>query len=118
MQAGTPALALIEDGHWWVDANFKETDLARIKPGQPATIRLDMYPGTKLDGVVEAISAGSGATFSVLPPENATGNWVKVTQRFPIRIRITSQPNPDKPLRVGASADVTIDTTAPAEGGK
>ena len=58
VQAGTPAFALIEDGHWWVDANFKETDLARIKPGQPATIRLDMYPGTKLDGVVEAISAG------------------------------------------------------------
>ena len=54
----------------------------------------------------------------MLPPENATGNWVKVTQRFPIRIRITSQPDPDKPLRVGASADVNLDTTAPAEGGK
>jgi membrane fusion protein (multidrug efflux system) len=118
VQAGTPAFALIEDGHWWVDANFKETDLARIKPGQPATIRLDMYSGTKLDGVVEAISAGSGASFSVLPPENATGNWVKVTQRFPVRIRITGTPDPDKPLRVGASADVSIDTTAPAEGAK
>jgi len=115
IQAGTPALALIEDGHWWVDANFKETDLARIKPGQKATIRLDMYPGAKLDGVVESISAGSGSTFSVLPPENATGNWVKVTQRFPIRIRITSQPSPDQPLRVGASADVTIDTTETAQ---
>lgn len=114
VQAGTPALALIEDGHWWVDANFKETDLARIKPGQTATIRLDMYPGTKLDGVVESISAGSGSTFSVLPPENATGNWVKVTQRFPIRIRITSESIPDKPLRVGGSADVTIDTTETA----
>jgi len=110
VQAGTPAFALIEDGHWWVDANFKETDLARIKPGQPATIRLDMYPGTMLNGMVESISAGAGSTFSVLPPENATGNWVKVTQRFPIRIRITSEPIPDKPLRVGASADVTIDT--------
>ena len=54
----------------------------------------------------------------MLPPENATGNWVKVTQRFPIRIRITATPNPDKPLRVGASADVTIDTTEPAQGGK
>lgn len=127
VQAGTPAFALVEDGHWWVDANFKETDLARIRPGQPATIRLDMYPGTKLEGVVEAISAGSGASFSVLPPENATGNWVKVTQRFPVRIRITGTPDSDKPLRVGASADVTIDTTvpkpaesttAPAEGGK
>ncbi len=115
IQAGTPAFALIEDGHWWVDANFKETDLARIKPGQTATIRLDMYPGAKLDGEVESISAGSGSTFSVLPPENATGNWVKVTQRFPIRIRITSQPSPDQPLRVGASADVTIDTTETAQ---
>ena len=115
VQAGTPAFALIEDGHWWVDANFKETDLARIKPGQTATIRLDMYPGTKLDGVVESISAGAGSTFSVLPPENATGNWVKVTQRFPIRIRIASEPIPDKPLRVGASADVSIDTTEKAQ---
>ena len=115
IQAGTPAFALIEDGHWWVDANFKETDLARIKPGQKATIRLDMYPGAKLDGMVESISAGSGSTFSVLPPENATGNWVKVTQRFPIRIGITSQPSPDQPLRVGGSADVTIDTTEAAQ---
>jgi membrane fusion protein (multidrug efflux system) len=114
VQAGTPAFALVENSNWWVDANFKETDLGRITPGQPATIRLDMYPGAKLDGVVESISAGSGATFSVLPPENATGNWVKVTQRFPVRIRITGTPDPDKPLRVGASADVTIDTTAPA----
>jgi membrane fusion protein (multidrug efflux system) len=111
VQAGTPVFALVEKGHWWVDANFKETDLGRIKPGQKATIRLDMYQGLNLDGVVESISAGSGATFSVLPPENATGNWVKVTQRFPVRIKITSAPNPDKPLRVGASATVSIDTT-------
>jgi membrane fusion protein (multidrug efflux system) len=111
VQAGTPVFALVEEGHWWVDANFKETDLGRIKPGQKATIRLDMYPGLSLDGAVESISAGSGATFSVLPPENATGNWVKVTQRFPVRIKITSAPNPDKPLRVGASATVSIDTT-------
>ena len=61
---------------------------------------------------MESISAGSGSIFSVLPPENATGNWVKVTQRFPVRIKITSAPDPDKPLRVGASADVTVDTTA------
>jgi len=67
---------------------------------------------------VESISAGSGATFSVLPPENATGNWVKVTQRFPVRIRITSTPDPDKPLRSGSSATVTIDTTETAQGQK
>ena len=116
VQAGTPAFAVIEDGNWWVDANFKETDLGRIKAGQKATVRLDMYSGVTLDGVVESISAGSGASFSVLPPENATGNWVKVTQRFPVRIRITSAPNPDKPLRLGASATVTIDTTETAQG--
>jgi membrane fusion protein (multidrug efflux system) len=118
VQAGTPAFAIVEDGDWWVDANFKETDLGRIKPGQKASIRLDMYPGLTLDGVVESISAGSGATFSVLPPENATGNWVKVTQRFPIRIKITSAPSPDKPLRLGSSATVTIDTTESAQGAK
>jgi len=116
VQAGTPAFAVIEDGNWWVDANFKETDLGRVKTGQKATIRLDMYPDTTLDGVVESISAGSGATFSVLPPENATGNWVKVTQRFPVRLRITSEPIPDKPLRLGASATVRIDTTDTAQG--
>ncbi len=115
VQAGTPALALVEDGNWWVDANFRETDLSRVKPGQKASIKLDMYPGTPLDGVVESISAGSGATFSVLPPENATGNWVKVTQRFPVRIKITSAPDTDRPLRLGASAAVKIDTTEAAK---
>ena len=115
LQSGIPALAVVEDGSWWVDANFKETDLGRVKPGQTATIKLDMYPGTTLEGVVESISAGSGASFSVLPPENATGNWVKVTQRFPVRIRITSKADPDRPLRLGATATVKIDTTEPAQ---
>ena len=108
--AGTPLFAIIEGNPWWVDANFKETDLSRIRVGQAAKIRLDMYPGTTFEGVVESISAGSGATFSVLPAENATGNWVKVTQRFPVRIRFVDPPE-DRPLRVGASATVTVDTT-------
>lgn len=107
---GTPLFAIIEGNPWWVDANFKETDLSRIKIGQKGNIRLDMYPGTVFEGVVDSISAGSGATFSVLPAENASGNWVKVTQRFPVRIRFANLPA-DKPLRVGASATVTIDTT-------
>jgi membrane fusion protein (multidrug efflux system) len=112
VQAGAPLFAIIEANPWWVDANFKETDLARIKVGQKAKIQLDMYPDTTFDGVVDSISAGSGAAFSVLPPENATGNWVKVTQRFPVRITIANPPtDADKPLRVGASASVTIDTT-------
>jgi membrane fusion protein, multidrug efflux system len=116
VQAGTPALAVVEAGNWWVDANFKETDLGRIRPGQPATLWLDMYPGMTLEGQVESISAGSGATFSVLPPENATGNWVKVTQRFPVRVKITSEPDPAKPLRLGASATVKVDTTVETQG--
>lgn len=115
LQAGSPALAVVEDSSWWVDANFKETDLGRVKPGQTAAISLDMYPGMTLEGVVESISPGSGASFSVLPPENATGNWVKVTQRFPVRIRITSKADPDRPLRLGATATVKIDTTEPAQ---
>ncbi|MGB6767279.1 MAG: HlyD family secretion protein [Methyloceanibacter sp.] len=110
VQAGAPLFAIIEANRWWVDANFKETDLARIKVGQPATVRLDMYPGVNFDGTVESISSGSGASFSVLPPENASGNWVKVTQRFPVRISVANPPA-DKPLRVGASATVMIDTT-------
>ena len=110
VQAGAPLFAIIEANRWWVDANFKETDLARIEVGQPATVYLDMYPGVTFDGTVESISSGSGAAFSVLPPENASGNWVKVTQRFPVRISLTNPPA-DKPLRVGASTTVTIDTT-------
>lgn len=114
LDAGTPAFPLVESGDWWVDANFKETDLARIKSGQPASIKLDMYPGYEIDGTVESISHGSGASFSVLPPENATGNWVKITQRFPVRITITSTRDPKRPLRVGATANVTVDTTKDA----
>ena len=112
VQAGSPLFAIIEANQWWVNANFKETDVARIRLGQRATVRLDMYPAATFDGVVESISSGSGATFSVLPPENATGNWVKVTQRFPVRIRVTNPPHDAaEPFRVGASATVTIDTT-------
>ncbi len=117
MGAGTPAFPLVEAGDWWVDANFKETDLARIQQGQPATIKLDMYPGYTIEGTVESISPGSGALFSVLPPENATGNWVKVTQRFPVRIKITSTNDPRRPLRVGATATVRVDTTGDSASG-
>ncbi|MGD9866407.1 MAG: efflux RND transporter periplasmic adaptor subunit [Hyphomicrobiales bacterium] len=115
-QPGRPLVTIVENGAWWVDANFKETDLTRIRPGQKATIRIDMYPGLMLEGVVDSISAGSGAVFSLLPPENATGNWVKVTQRFTVRVSIPKPPvDRDRPLRVGASALVTVDTTETAK---
>lgn len=106
---GQTLFALVDTSEWWVDANFKETDLKRIHPGEPATITLDMYPDAKLHGAVESVSPASGAAFSLLPPENATGNWVKVTQRFPIKVRILD-PDPKLFLRIGASSTVTIDT--------
>jgi len=108
---GTDLFALIDTCHYWVDANFKETDLKRIHPGQSAVVVFDMYPEVKFKGQVESISGGSGAAFSLLPPENATGNWVKVTQRFPVRIKLPiSALSVSYPIRVGASADVTINT--------
>ena len=109
--SGQPLFVLIEDNVWWVEANFKETELQRIHQGQAATIGIDIYPHKKFQGVVTAISSGSGAAFSILPPENATGNWVKVTQRFPVRILIKNT-DPRYPLRVGASCDVTIDANS------
>jgi membrane fusion protein, multidrug efflux system len=106
--AGQPLLALVETDDVWVDANFKETELPRIRPGQPAKVTVDLHPGTTFSGRVESLGPASSAAFSLLPPENATGNWVKVTQRFPVRVHLID-PLPD--LRLGASSEVTIDTT-------
>lgn len=110
-RAGTPLFALVCSDKFWIGANFKETQLERIKPGQPVDIRLDMYPDRHFEGRVEAISPASGVAFSLLPPQNATGNWVKVTQRVPVRIAVTSL-DPNYPMRVGTSATVTVNTTA------
>jgi membrane fusion protein (multidrug efflux system) len=109
ISAGQQLFPLVEDSPVWVDANFKETALHRVQTGQPATISVDMYPGKTYKGEVESLSPASGVAFALLPPENATGNWVKVTQRFPVRVRITN-PDAATPLRVGASSTVTIDT--------
>jgi len=106
--AGTALFALVESRDVWVDANFKETDLPRIRAGQPAAIWVDLLPGKEFKGEVEGLSPASGAAFSLLPAENATGNWVKVTQRFAVRIRVL---DPVPELRVGASAEVRVDTT-------
>ena len=102
-----PVFALISDESFWADTNFKETELEKIRPGQLAEIVVDMYPKHKFKGVVESISGGAGAAFSLLPPQNATGNWVKVTQRVPVRINVLN-PDPNFPLRVGTSATVTV----------
>lgn len=106
--AGTPLFSLVETGDVWIDANFKETQLAHIAPGQPAEVEFDMAPGQSFHATVEAVGAGTGAEFSLLPAQNATGNWVKVTQRVPVRLRLEAAEA--APLVSGVSAAVTVDT--------
>lgn len=109
MATGIPTLAIMLSENPWVEANFKETDLENMRVGQSATITLDAYPGTPMKGHVASIGAGTGSEFSVLPAQNATGNWVKVVQRVPVRIAIDGQP--EIPLIAGLSAHVTINTS-------
>jgi membrane fusion protein, multidrug efflux system len=107
--AGTPLFSLVETGDTWVEANFKETQLTHLKLGQSAEIWLDTYPGQPLRATVESIGAGTGAEFSLLPAQNATGNWVKVTQRIPVRLKVDSA-DAGVALRTGMSASVSVDT--------
>tara|TARA_R110000850_G_scaffold3738_6_gene17397 strand:+ start:2791 stop:3900 length:1110 start_codon:yes stop_codon:yes gene_type:complete len=107
MVSGLPALTIVADRKSWVEANFKETDLANMQVGQSAEITFDAYPDIRLKGHVESIGAGTGSEFSVLPAQNATGNWVKVTQRVPVRIAIDEQS--PRPLIAGLSTEVTVD---------
>jgi membrane fusion protein (multidrug efflux system) len=109
VEAYQELFAIVTDSEYWVEANFKETEISRIKPGQYASINLDMYPGMIFNGKVASISSGSGTSFSILPPENASGNWVKVTQRFPVKIEFINLNTKATDLRIGASAKVTID---------
>ena len=106
MMSGLPVLSIVSEDKSWIEANFKETDLAHMKVGQVAEIKFDAYPDMKLKGHVESIGAGTGSEFSVLPAQNANGNWVKVTQRVPVRIAIDSKPT--RPLIAGLSADVSV----------
>ena len=111
---GQPLCAVVplEGEHIWIEANFKETELRRIRVGQPATIRTDVHPERTYTGWVESLSAGTGAAFSLLPPENASGNWVKIVQRLPVRIAIDAASNADLSLRLGLSTHVEVDTLA------
>jgi membrane fusion protein (multidrug efflux system) len=106
---GKPAMSIVAGSGAWVDANLKETDLTHVHAGQPVSIEVDTYPGAEWHGRVDSIAQATGAEFSVLPAQNATGNWVKVVQRVPVRIAIEDGPR-DLMLRSGLSAVVAIDT--------
>jgi membrane fusion protein (multidrug efflux system) len=105
---GVPVVTIVRSATTYVEANYKETDLANMYVGQPAEVTIDAYPGLVLHGRVASIGAGTGSQFSVLPAQNASGNWVKVRQRVPVRIAIEG--NPGRPLIAGLSADVSVDT--------
>ncbi len=108
--AGSTAMTLVADSDLWIEANFPEKDLTFVKPGQQVGVRFDIYPNRSWTGVVESLSPATGSEFSVLPAQNATGNWVKVSQRIPVRIRLNAEVDTPQ-LRAGLSAIVEIDTT-------
>ena len=107
--AGNPAFALISTRDVWVEANFKEDQLTHMRPGQPAEVDIDTYSSHRFKAHVASIAPGTGSQFSALPPENATGNWVKVVQRLPVRLQIDDA-DPSLPLHTGLSATVKVDT--------
>lgn len=113
LDRGSPVLSLVSDSNVWIEANFKETDLVDVRVEQPVDITIDSYPDLHWQGRVESLGAATGAEYSVLPPQNATGNWIKVVQRVPIRISLQAN-QPDRVLRAGMSANVEIDTRASA----
>jgi membrane fusion protein (multidrug efflux system) len=108
IQAGQPLMAVVGLEKIWVTANFKETQMGLIRPGQPVRIKVDSYPGKIFSGRVDSIMAGTGVTFSLFPPENATGNYVKVVQRIPVKIVLDEGTDKDHVLRIGMSVEPTI----------
>jgi len=106
---GMPSIAVMADKDLWIEANFKETELTRVRVGQPVKIWVDTYPDEVCHGRVTSLSQATGAEFAVLPPQNATGNWVKVVQRIPIRSSVECRQG-DPPLRQGMSTTIEIDT--------
>ena len=108
IQPGQPLMALVDLDHIWITANFKETQLKLMKPGQKATVEVDALGGREFDAHVDSIAAATGAKFSLLPPENATGNYVKVVQRIPVKLYLEPGQDPDRRLRPGMSVTPTI----------
>lgn len=109
LAAATPAFGLVSDTDIWVEANPKETELTHVRPGNPVQVTVDTYPGLELKGQVASIAPNSGSEFSVLPAQNTSGNWVKVVQRIPVRIKLFLKAG-DPPLRAGMSVIADIDT--------
>jgi membrane fusion protein (multidrug efflux system) len=107
--ASAPVFALISTSDVWIEANFKENQLAHMRPGQAARVSIDSHPGVSFEGTVVSVSPGTGSQFSLLPAQNATGNWVKVVQRLPVRVEL-KHPDPRYPLQTGLSATVRVDT--------
>jgi membrane fusion protein (multidrug efflux system) len=112
LAAATPAFAVVATDHLWVDANPKETELTHVLPGQPVTVTVDTYPGVEWHGVVDSVSPASSGSFSLLPAQNTSGNWVKVVQRIPMRVRIET-PEGLPQLRAGMSVVISVDTGHP-----
>ena len=106
---GAAVFSLLSSRKIWIEANFRETDLTHMRPGQAATINVDAYPGSTFKAHIVSLSPGTGSDFSVLPPENATGNWVKVIQRLPVRLELDGL-DPGRPLFSGISVTVRVDT--------
>jgi membrane fusion protein (multidrug efflux system) len=110
VSAGTPLMAVVPLSDVWIDANFKEVQLARMRVGQPVTVTTDIYGGgVTYHGHVEGLGAGSGSAFALLPPQNASGNWIKIVQRVPVRIALDHQELAAHPLRVGLSVTASVD---------
>ncbi|HEX4984790.1 MAG TPA: HlyD family secretion protein [Burkholderiales bacterium] len=113
VEQGAPMFSLVESGQPWIEANFKETQLTHMAVGQPATVVADAYPDTVWPATVETIASATGAEFAVLPPQNATGNWVKVVQRVPVRIKVEQPPGRAQQLRAGMTVTVSVDSGHP-----
>ena len=109
VKAATPLFVIVADHRPWIEANIKETDLTHVKAGQKTRVVLDTYPDEVWEGVVSSISPAAGSEFAILPPQNASGNWVKVVQRLPVKIRLLAHEG-EPPLRAGMTATVDIDT--------
>lgn len=109
INASAPVFALVSTGDIWIEANFKEDQLTHMRVGQTVSVEVDSYPGKTFEGRVASVSPGTGSQFSLLPPENATGNWVKVVQRLPVRVELATL-DPSFPLHGGLSANVSVDT--------